>query len=305
MPEVTVVVPTRDRSSRLQKALQSVLAQEGVDLELVVVDDGSRDETSAYLDRLTGRDSRVRTIRNERSLGAAAARNRGASLARSSLLAFNDDDCVWEPGKLQIQLARMRSSGAGVVYCREAVHWPGLGLVVNGGPAAERRGAVRSLVTANYIGTVGPLMERALFEEVGGFDERLPRLQEWDLWLRLGLITRFAYVPRVLVRGEAVSGGISQSSRALRQAARLILEKWRHEQRMPRRDLALLHYGIGKYLLSDGSVALARRTFREGLRIDPSSVVNWIGVAGSYVPPRHFNLLKEARIRLRRLTTHV
>jgi hypothetical protein len=196
----------------------------------------------------------------------------------------------------------MKASGAGVVYCREAVLWPELGLVVNGSADAERRGAVRSLVTANYIGTVGPVIDRELFEEVGGFDERLPRLQEWDLWLRLGLRTSFAYVPRILVRGEAVAGGVSQSSKALDEAARLMLEKWRGDGGLSRRDLALLHYGVGKYLLADGDVLQARRAFRQGFRIDPSSPLNWLGLVGSVARPWQINLLKRARIRLRRTT---
>jgi hypothetical protein len=149
---------------------------------------------------------------------------------------------------------------------------------------------------------VGPVIERKLFEEVGGFDERLPRLQEWDLWLRLGLRTSFAYVPRILVRGEAVAGGVSQSSKALGEAARLMLEKWRGKGGLSRRDLALLHYGVGKYLLADGDVVQARRAFRQGFRIDPSSPLNWLGLLGSVARPWQINLLKRVRIRLRRTT---
>lgn len=303
MADVSVVIPTRNRLSRLKGAVGSVLAQEAVTVELIVVDDGSTDGTEAFLHELVSRDRRVRSIRDAESRGAAVARNRGADLATARFLAFNDDDCRWEPEKLRLQLERIRSSGAGVAYCREAVHWPGVGTVVNGSRGAERRGAVRSLVTANYIGTVGPVMERRLFQEVGGFDERLPRLQEWDLWLRLGLVTRFAFESRILVRGEAVTGGISQSSDALRHAARLMLAKWREEPRMSRRDLALLHYGIGKYLLSDGHVPLAREIFREGLRVDPGSPLNWVGVLGSVLRPWQFNLLKRARIIARRIVS--
>lgn len=302
MPDVTVVIPTRNRVASLESSVASVLAQDGVDLELVVVDDGSTDGTAIYLAQMSSVDDRVRIIRNRESVGASTARNRGARQGRASLLAFNDDDCVWEPDKLQLQMTRMTSSGAGVVYCREAVLWPELGVVVNGSPDAERRGAVRSLVTANYIGTVGPLIERRLFEEAGGFDESLPRLQEWDLWLRLGFLTSFAYVPRILVRGRAMPGGISDSSAALARASRLMLDKWKDDERMSRRDLALLHYGIGKYLLSDGQSARAREAFRDGLHIDPSSPLNWVGVFASVLPPGPFNLLKKARIHARRLT---
>jgi glycosyltransferase involved in cell wall biosynthesis len=300
MPEVSVVIPTRNRADRLPLAISSVLAQEGVELELVVVDDASRDATPEILERLASADRRVHVVRSVHARGAAATRNAGAAVARAPLLAFNDDDCVWEPTKLKSQLERMRASEAGVVYCREAIHWPKSGVSVNGSPDAERRGAVRSLVTANYIGTISPLIDRSLFEQVGGFDESLPALEDWDLWLRLGLLTRFAYVPEVLVRGEFVPGGISGSPDRLRKAARLMLEKWRADGRMSRRELALLHYGMGKYLLAEGLGADAREALREGLRIDPTSPLNWLGLLASPLGRGPINLLKRARIALRR-----
>lgn len=301
MPEISVVVPTRDRVKSLTIAVESILAQDGVDLELIVVDDASTDATSVYLSDVAASDPRVRSLGNLRPQGASTARNLGASVARASLLAFNDDDCVWEVDKLKVQQARMRSSGAGVVYCREAIRWPELGWVVNGNADAERRGAVRSLVTANYIGTVGPLMKRSLFTQVGGFDERLPRLQEWDLWLRMGLVTDFAFVDRVLVRGQAGPDGISASSESLTRAADIMLDKWSREPRITRRDLALLHYGMGKYLLADGNVVAARRAFRKGLRLDPTSPLNWVGICGTLLTPRQFNALKRGRIFMRRV----
>lgn len=296
-----MVVPTRDRVKSLTTAVESILAQDGVDLELIVVDDASTDATSVYLSDVAASDPRVRSLGNLRPQGASTARNLGASVARASLLAFNDDDCVWEVDKLKVQQARMRSSGAGVVYCREAIRWPELGWVVNGNADAERRGAVRSLVTANYIGTVGPLMKRSLFTQVGGFDERLPRLQEWDLWLRMGLVTDFAFVDRVLVRGQAGPDGISASSESLTRAANIMLDKWSREPRITRRDLALLHYGMGKYLLADGNVVAARRAFRKGLRLDSTSPLNWVGICGTLLTPRQFNALKRGRIFMRRV----
>lgn len=300
MPEVSVVIPTRNRADRLPLSVASVLAQEEVDLELVVVDDASTDPTPAILDRLAWSDRRLLVERNPHPFGAAATRNVGAAVATAPLLAFNDDDCLWAPRKLRLQLERMHASGAGVVYCREAIHWPKVGLSLNGSPDAEHRGAVRSLVTSNYIGTINPLMERSLFRQVGGFDESLPALEDWDLWLRLGFLTQFAYVPEVLVRGEFVPGGISGSSQALRMAAKLMLDKWRRDGRMSVRELALLHYGMGKYLLAEGLATEARAALREGLRIDPTSPLNWMGVLAAPFGRGPISLLKRLRIALRR-----
>jgi glycosyltransferase involved in cell wall biosynthesis len=99
---VSVVIPTRNRWALLARALASVLDQEGVTLEVVVVDEGSTDETPARLAALT--DERVRTLRNDSPTGVANARNRGISAARGEWVAFLDDDDFWAPTKIRAQL---------------------------------------------------------------------------------------------------------------------------------------------------------------------------------------------------------
>ena len=98
MAEVTVVVPTRNRAAMLRQALRSVAAQRGVDLEAVVVDDGSTDATPAVVTAIG--DRRLRLVRHQRPQGVSTARNRGVAEARGRWVAFLDDDDVWAPEKL-------------------------------------------------------------------------------------------------------------------------------------------------------------------------------------------------------------
>ena len=95
MPEVTVVVPTRNRASMLEQALRSVAGQRDVDLEAVVVDDGSTDDTQAVIAAMG--DRRLRLIRHQRPQGVSTARNRGVADARGHWVAFLDDDDLWAP----------------------------------------------------------------------------------------------------------------------------------------------------------------------------------------------------------------
>src|SRR3712207_5655017 len=103
IPEISVVIPTRDRCAELMVAgLPAALGQEGVDHEVIVVDDGSADGTSALLaDREEGR---LRVIRNDSPRGVAAARNQGLRAALAEWVAFLDDDDLWSPHKLRDQL---------------------------------------------------------------------------------------------------------------------------------------------------------------------------------------------------------
>src|SRR5689334_7474886 len=103
-PEVTVVIPTRDRAELLPRAVDSVLAQEGAAWELVLVDDGSTDATPAVFERYA-QDPRVRVLRLDPG-GVSRARNRGVALGSAPWVAFLDSDDEWRPGKLAAQLAQ-------------------------------------------------------------------------------------------------------------------------------------------------------------------------------------------------------
>src|SRR5215207_6220217 len=114
MPEVSVVIPTRDRGWLLALTLCSVLWQRGVDFEVVVVDDGSKDDTAEVA--ATFADPRIRLVRHHAPLGVSAARNRGIAAAGGTWVAFLDDDDLWAPDKLASQLQAAHQTGRTWVY---------------------------------------------------------------------------------------------------------------------------------------------------------------------------------------------
>lgn len=292
-PLVSVIIATRDRASHFPAAVAGALAQTHRDLEVIVVDDASEDETPRLLAGLRGEDERLRTVRLEQPGGAPRARNAGARRARGSVLAFLDDDCVWSTDKLERQLSAL-SAERGVVYCRQAVQDTDGRWIVEGQAGAAEHG-LDALLRTNYIGTNMLLIRRDLFEAVDGFDESLPRLQDWDLVLRLARYTRFAYIPDVLVRGVMVEGGISLTPGPLPRAAERMIE--RHTPHLTRSQLAALHYGLGKFLLADGHAAPARAFFRRAVRLDPRSPLHWAGVAASLLGPWSARLVRSWRQR--------
>src|SRR5262249_37649013 len=118
-PRVSVVMPTHDRADTVARAVQSVLVQTFQDLELIVVDDGSTDNTSAVLAALA--DPRLRVLRLDDNCGVSHARNIGVGAARGELLAFLDSDDEWLPEKLAAQVAcHDATTSPSLVYCR---HW--------------------------------------------------------------------------------------------------------------------------------------------------------------------------------------
>lgn len=114
---VTIVMPAYNAGEWIEEAIGSVMAQTYRDWELLVVDDGSEDDTCAITEKLALEDARIRLIRSGENKGVAFARNHGLSLAKGEYVALLDSDDVWHPEKLERQLALARQTGADIVYC--------------------------------------------------------------------------------------------------------------------------------------------------------------------------------------------
>jgi glycosyltransferase involved in cell wall biosynthesis len=196
-PEVTVVIPTKDRWPLLSSySLPSALGQEDVELEVVVVDDGSRDGTFERLEALG--DVRVRPLRLAPARGAAAARNEGIATARGEWVAFLDDDDLWSPRKLRAQLDSMGEAswsyvGSFVVdedlQAIQTLH------------VAEPSALVEALRHGNVLraGSSAVMARTDLLRRVGGMDEDLAFGYDWDLWRKLAELSTPAVCSDLLV----------------------------------------------------------------------------------------------------------
>lgn len=195
---VSVVVPTRDRSDRVAATVRSTLAQRDVELEVVVVDDGSRDATAEALEALS--DKRVTVLRNASSRGVAHARNRGIERAAHPWIAFLDDDDRWSPDKLRMQLDAVRVEGADFAYTA-GVAVRADGRMLYASPAVGPEELRRDIRSRNVVfaGSSNVLARADLVRRLGGFDERLHHIADWDLWIRLTEAGRPAACPEPLV----------------------------------------------------------------------------------------------------------
>ena len=206
VPDVSVVIPTRDRSSRLAVTLGAALAQEDVDLEIVVVDDGSRDATSAYLAHID--DPRIVVLRNAAPRGVAAARNRAIAEARAPWIAFLDDDDLWAPRTLRTQLDAAQAQRAVMGYC-DTVVLDGHLDVVSAIVAPEPGELAAMLHRWNVVGgPSGVIADTEAVRLLGGFDERLSVLADWDLWIRLAARGPVVHCPVALVGYVVHEGGM-------------------------------------------------------------------------------------------------
>jgi glycosyltransferase involved in cell wall biosynthesis len=246
-PLVSVIIPTFNRGWIVKDAIESVLAQDFTDFELIAVDDGSTDNTSEILGEF---ESDIRVIR-QTNRGVSAARNRGIQASVGRWIAFLDSDDLWLPQKLSHQVDFFKSH-ADAMICQTEEQWIRNGVRVNPKMRHHKFSGLifeRSLELC-LVSPSAVMIRKDLFNEVGLFDESLPACEDYDLWLRVSC--RFPVylidTPLIIKRG----GHDDQLSRAPG------LDKYRIQS---------LHSIIQNSLLSNGQRNAAVRMLKEKCHI--------------------------------------
>jgi glycosyltransferase involved in cell wall biosynthesis len=210
-PLVSAILPVHNRAAWIARAIDSVLAQTYPAVELIVVDDGSSDDTPRVLDRYGPRITRLRgEWRN-----AYAARNAGIAQARGAWLAFIDSDDCWSPDRLAQQVPRLARSAVGLVYGdTRHVTGPPDALVPTGatsfGTTAPRRGRVQAaFVWGNFVPTITVLVRRDALAAIGGFDDGSPLGSDYAAWVAIARDHELDYCDRVVADYTVHPSGIS------------------------------------------------------------------------------------------------
>jgi glycosyltransferase involved in cell wall biosynthesis len=210
-PGVTVIIPTLNRQALLLRTLHSVLAQTGVQLFVVVVDDGGDDGTDDAVQALG--DPRLLLIRHETRRGVSAARNSGLAVATTEWVAFVDDDDLWAPDKLECQLAAIAADGSARWSCVGSVNVDAEMNVLWWADPLYERDMSRALLRSNSIpgGGSGVLASTSLSRAIGGFDESMSNLADWDFYLRLAQESSVAAVHAPMVAYLVHSGSMAHN----------------------------------------------------------------------------------------------
>jgi glycosyltransferase involved in cell wall biosynthesis len=207
--QVSVIIPTFNRGWCLREAVDSVLVQDFRTFELIVVDDGSTDETAQIL---RGYGDSLRVLRQE-NRGVSASRNAGVAAARGELIAFLDSDDIWLKGKLARQVEFFKQHPE-MLICQTEELWVKNGRRVNPGRRHRKRGGMifEPSLELCLVSPSAVMLRRELFDRVGLFDERLPACEDYDLWLRVScrFPVELIETPLIVKRG----GHADQLSRA-------------------------------------------------------------------------------------------
>lgn len=310
-PTVTVIVPAHDVAEYVGEALDSVLAQTFTDYEVVVVDDGSTDDTAAivqmYVDKYSGR---IRLLTQPQS-GASRARNRGIEEARGSLIAFLDADDLWLPEKLHKQVEAYRANpDLGLVTCLHESFSP-----EHVDRYGHRKGEYlfgrdnicAALVVNSNMATPTVMVPRWVLDNVGVFDEDLAIAEDDNLWIRIMARHPAHLVDDLLVRCRMRPGSLSSDHEMLFDDVSTSLDRLMEEDGVIRRQIrnavprrkSVVAWSRGYHAFDRGEPGVARRSFVEAIRHDWTNRPAWTFLAATLVPPPILRSLRSIRRRLK------
>ena len=265
-PRVSIVLPSFNGSAHLDEAVASVVAQTHKDFELLLVDDGSTDDTGVRMQAWAARDARIRVIRLDPNRGLPAALNEGFAHARGDVFGWTSDDNVYLPHAFELMLAAL-DAGAGLDgVCADYVRFD-----ARGHETPVRVASASRLPLANVVGACF-LYGRHVHEELGGFDAGLPLAEDYDFWLRARARFRFTAVHEVLYRYRDHAGSLTaQNSRAVYVATtHALLRQLPSLPRAERAHALLVH---ARRLFSHGEPRGARGLVRRALAQSPAVVL--------------------------------
>ena len=281
-PLISIIITTYNRASVIGKAIKSVLHQTYQNFELIIIDDGSQDNTEKIVKKWQKTNKKIRYYLLPNNLGANIARNIGIQLANGEYLAFLDSDDEWYPHKLEKQLSKFqesKSSKLGLVYCGLVKFYP-RGIISF--KIEKKSGNIfQDLLVSNFIGGASvPLIKKDVFDDCGGFSElgvfQKGGSQDYEMWLRIASKFSIEVVTEILVKYTISKNSVSLSSELSnpinRVKARLVIvnEFLAYFNQHPKAITALF-IAIGPGMIRMNKLKEIKRLLKSALNFTPFS----------------------------------
>ena len=275
MPQVSVVIPAYNQAIYLDKAIQSVLQQSYQDFELVVIDDGSTDQTKEVV--LAFHDKRLAYIYQENK-GLAGARNSGIRSTTAPLLIFLDSDDVFLPNNLALLSGLLNENPQAGAAAGQAIPIDSNGIPINRIYTARFPEASQEFLFVNPLHVGSVMVRRFALDRVGFFDENLRACEDWDLWLRLSISGyRFAFLNQAVSQYRLHPAQMTRDGGRMRQASFAMLEKTFENPDLPEawkdqrhKAFAFAHLRSAANAYHSRDFSQAQEDLRAVVRLDPS-----------------------------------
>lgn len=279
-PKVSVIIPTYNREQKIQYAIRSVLRQAYQNFEIIIVDDGSTDNTEQLIEDLQKKDSRVKYLKQENSGGTSKPRNLGISKSRGKYLAFLDSDDEWMETKLEKQLELFRNSddpNLGFVACNA--------IIINKREESKiyslpkYKNYFKEFLTRTIITSCSSVViKKSVINKVGGFDENLKTGVDWEMWIRISKSFNFNFVDEPLIKYYVHKNNISSPSNIAKREKdlRYIFEKYKpYYKKHPLIYSKKLRYDGTRYTL-ENQTKKAKKYFLKSILIFPLNLKSYL-----------------------------
>lgn len=282
-PTVSVIIPVYNGGGEVRRAIDSVLAQTNIHVEVIAINDGSKDETASVLAEYG---DRIRAI-NQHNSGLSKTRNNGIALATGEWVAFLDHDDYWQQEKLSLQVKAAERTGYDIVYTN-AGNFGDVGRVaaLRSEPEAIAEGDLwQRLLLDNFIVVSSVMIRRTVIQDIGGFDTSLPSVEDWDLWLKLAARgVYFAAVGEPVTMYQWRAGSMSKNYELMRSTRHTIVKRALETDRakalpwsVRRRAQANIE-SCSAWFLAGSSPQKAIRWYLNSLWFWPFDVNSWKGI---------------------------
>jgi glycosyltransferase involved in cell wall biosynthesis len=213
MDLVSVIIPAYNAEKYISETIESVLKQTYKNLEIIIVDDGSTDDTERVVNNKLQAFSKYKFLK-QNNLGPAAARNLGIKNAEGDYIAFLDADDLWLPQKIEKQIRFLKEHPeCGLVFTRRKIITP-YGKVIDDKRKIPKEINFYILVASNYITTSSVMVRKKIFDLCGYFDEDIKGPEDWDMWIRISKCTKIGFIDEPLVIYREILGSLSKRSPA-------------------------------------------------------------------------------------------
>lgn len=288
MPLISVVIPAYNAERTIKDTIQSVQQQTFSDFELIVIDNGSNDNTLKLIESI--KDQRLKVFSYSQNVRVCGARNRGTSHTTGEFIAFLDADDLWTPDKLELQLAALKQHPeAGVAYswtCFMDVNEQGEPASFHPSPCSYFQGNVyKHLLIQNFLHSgSNTLIRKEVINAVGDFDGSLISCEDWDYWLRIAAQWHFVVVSKYQILYRRSPGTLSSDIEMVKAGSQMVMEKAYgvappELQSLKNKTLASLHHYYAELYLRHNTniwgTNQAGKNLQKTVRLHPQSLLNF------------------------------
>lgn len=296
MPKVSVIIPTYNRAELLRSAISSALGQTFKDLEIIVSDDNSTDNT---LEIVKGfQDKRLKYISHNKNKGVSAARNTAIKVASGEYIAFLDDDDEWLPDKLQWQVEVLDKSQSNIcgVYSNRLFIEKATGKILSDNPGADtlEGNLLYQLAKKSPIHTSTVVIKKRCLDEVGLFDETISYMEDRDMWIRLSMNWEFEYIHEPLTKAYIHgSAHLSRNLKGQTAGREKLLERYEHLFKKNRKSWSELYLCLGAQYCQLKEMKKGRKNLIKGIKIYPFSKIAYFHFFSSLLGPNNYQRVRK------------